>query len=234
MIEQRLQEASVSFFPPTPSLAEGIRGRLPATPATAPRRLPRRTLAVALAALALAGTALAASALDLVPGIRIERVDELPELPYLSPIFGEPTTVETLRATIPFQPELPERLGEPDALYLDRDPAGAPVVTAVYGDDLGARALLTQWPARVVLFNKLFDPTVRAEYVDAHGAPGIWIEGGDHAVFYLGRSVTEMYVSGYLTGNVLVWHRGGMSYRLELGGARDEALEIAGSMRPPE
>lgn len=233
MIERRLHEASVSWFPPTPSLAEGVRAKLPAVP-DARRRLPRRTLVVAFAALALAGTAIAASALDLVPGVRIQRVERLPETPYVWPVFGEETTVDELRETLPFELVLPARFGRPDRILLDWDRDGSPVVTAIYGGHESARLLLTQWPATVVLFDKLLRFNARWEYVDVHGSAGVWIEGGDHEVFYLGGSAGEDRVGGYLTGNVLIWHRGQITYRLELGGTRDQALELAETLRPPE
>jgi hypothetical protein len=94
--------------------------------------------------------------------------------------------------------------------------------------------VLTQWLASVILFDKLVDHYARSQFVDVAGAPGIWIEGGDHAVFYLGRaSATEDRVGGHLAGNVLVWHRGQISYRLELGGTLADAVELATSVRPP-
>ena len=232
MIESRLRESADAWFPETPSLAPAVLARLPARPESPTRRLPRRALVVALAALALAGTALAASVLDLVPGVRIQRVDDLPELGYVAPPFGRETTVERARRDLPFELTLPEGLGEPDRLLIDRDRGGAPVVTAVYGDEPGVRLLLTQWPARFVLFDKLLRIDTSAEYVDVHGAEGIWIEGGDHAVFYRGRAGSTDRVAGYVTGNVLVWHRGGVSYRLEIGTSRERALELAGSLRP--
>ena len=180
----------------------------------------------------LAGTALAASVLDLVPGVRIQRVDDLPELGYVLPPFGRQTTVARARRDLPFELTLPEGVGEPHRVFVDRDRGGAPVVTAVYGTDLSARLILTQWPASYVLFDKLLRIDTRAEYVDVHGAAGIWIEGGDHAVFYRGRSGSDDRVAGYVTGNVLVWHRGAVSYRLEIGASRERALEFAGSLRP--
>ncbi len=91
--------------------------------------------------------------------------------------------------------------------------------------------IFTQWPANYVLFDKFLTPHTRTEYVDVDGAEGIWIEGGDHAVFYRGRSGAEGRVGGYTTGNVLVWHRGSVSYRLEIGASRERALELAGSLR---
>ena len=172
MIERRLRDGRESWFPSTPSLAPAVIARLPARPDSPTRRLPRRALVIAVAALVLAGTALAASVLDLVPGVRIQRVDDLPELGYVVPPFGRETTVERARGDLPFELTLPEGLGEPDRVLVDRDRGGAPVVTAVYGTDLSARLILTQWPASYVLFDKLLRIDTRAEYVDVHGAPG--------------------------------------------------------------
>ena len=232
MIERRLRESADAWFPETPSLAPAVVARLPARPDLPTRRFPRRAVVIAVAALMLAGTALAASVLDLVPGVRIQRVDELPELGYVVPPFGRETTVDRARRDLPFELTLPDGLGEPDRVLVDRDRGGAPVVTAVYGTDLSARLILTQWPARYVLFDKLLRIDTRAEFVDVHGAEGIWIEGGDHAVFYRGRAGSDDRVAGYVTGKVLVWHRGAVSYRLEIGATRGRALEIAGSLQP--
>jgi hypothetical protein len=235
VIERRLRASADAWFPETPDVSERVFAALPALPDNAgPVSRPRRRwmLAVALTLLVVTGTALAASALDLVPGVRIQRVDELPEVAFQAVPLGEPVTVEQAQARLPYELLLPDGLGEPDTLLLDRDRAGAPVATAIYGGAESARLVLTQWPASVVLFDKLLLAGDPIEYVDVRGAEGIWIEGGDHEVFYLGRAGGEDRVGGLVTGNVLVWHRGRMSYRLELGASRERALELAGSLRP--
>jgi hypothetical protein len=231
VIERRLRAASEGWFPPTPPLATAARTQLPALPDRS-RRLPRRLLAVAFAALVLAGAAVAASVLDVVPGIHIGRAERLPEVGLTSPLYGHPTTLPAARLAAPFRLLLPEDLGAPDLVYLDRDPGGAPVVTAVYGGHRRARLVLTQWPARAVLFAKLLTYDARKDVVDVGGALGIWIEGPEHAVFYLGRQRREERVGGYLAGNVLVWQRGRVTYRLEAGVSQERALELAASLRP--
>ena len=89
-LEQRLVSLSSDYpFPPTPDLAGAAGARV------SPRRTARRPLraaavAAGIAALALGGAlAFSTSArgaladlLDRVPGVRIERVDELPEMPF--------------------------------------------------------------------------------------------------------------------------------------------------------
>jgi hypothetical protein len=231
--EPALRNASVGWFPPTPALAEGVRARLPSTPD--PRRLRfRRALVVAIALLALVGTAIAASALDLVPGVRINRVDRLPEVSYTWQPKGTQVGLEDARRSVPFTLLLPSGLQRPDRILVDRDLEGAPVVTAIYGGREGASLVLTQWEANDVLFDKLVGHDTSTKFVDVDGAPGIWIERADHVVFYRGRSGEELRFTGYLSGNTLIWNRGSVSYRLEAGVSLERALELARSLRPSE
>jgi hypothetical protein len=187
---------------------------------------------VAIAMVVLVGTAIAASALDLVPGVRIDRVDRLPEVSYTWPANGTQVELEAARRSVPFTLLLPSGMQRPDRLLLDRDLDGAPIVTAIYGGREGASLVLTQWEANDVLFHKLIGHGTSARFVDVHGAPGIWIERADHVVFYLGRSGQERGFAGYLSGNTLVWQRGSVSYRLEAGVSLERALELARSLRP--
>jgi hypothetical protein len=232
--ENRIHEAAEAWFPATPAIAPAVRRRLPARPDVVPARgYRRRTLAIAFAVLLLTATALAASALDLVPGVRIQRVERLPEIPFASPPFyGTETSLAHAGRAVQFELLVPEGLGEPDTVLLDRDRVGTPVVTSIYGGAARARLVLTQWAGGTVLFDKLLTFDSSAEFVDVDGASGIWIEDEEHAVFYLGASGGEDRIGGYLTGNVLVWQRGPVSYRLEAGISRERALELARSLRP--
>ena len=231
MIEERLFEAAEAWFPPTPSLAERVRPRLPARPDQV-RRVSRRAPAIALAALVLAGGALAASLLDLVPGVRLTQVERLPSVALMQPLSaGSPVTLAEADRVVPFTPLLPSRLAGPAHYFLDRDPAGRVVFTAVYGSDTHAGLVLTQWRGGPVLFDKLLGYDARTEYVDVGGAPGIWIEGPEHAVFYLGLAGEEQRLAGRLAGNVLVWQRNAVSYRLEADVGRERALRLAASLR---
>jgi hypothetical protein len=232
MIEQRLREAADVWFPPTPSIAEAARGQLPEAPETY-RSPSRRLLVIALSALVLTGAAVAAS-LDLVPGIRIRHVERLPDVRLTSPPpFGREVALSEATRGVEFTLLLPQDLGSPGRLYLDRDRSGSPIVTAIYGGDEWARLVLTQWTGRAILFDKLLTFPGRTEYVDVGGAPGVWIEGPEHAVFYLGSFGAEERIGGYLAGNVLSWQRGRVSYRLEAGVSRRRAVELAATLRAP-
>jgi hypothetical protein len=232
MIEERLFNAAEGWFPPTPALTERARLRLPARPD--PRsRVPTRWLVVAVAALVLVGGAVAATLLDAVPGVRFRHVERLPAVALVQPLdAGRPVSVAEAERLIPFSLLLPTGLSEVGRYFLDRDAAGKAVFTAVYGDGAHAGLVLTQWSGGPVLFDKLLGYRARTEYVEVGRAPGIWIEGAEHAVFYLGLSGHEHRLAGRLAGNVLVWQRNEVSYRLEADVGRSRALELAASLRP--
>jgi hypothetical protein len=233
MIERGLREASDAWFPATPPVAAAARLRLASAPEPSPRRIPRRALVIVLAALVLVGGAVAASVLEVIPGVQIGRVERLPEVRFTwRPLYGRESSLAEARTVVPFTVLLPASLDDPDLVYLDRDRGGAAIVSLVYGGRERARLVLTQWIARSILFDKLLLYDAPTEYVDVGGAAGLWIAGPDHDVFYLGTLGQEDRVGGYLAGNVLVWQRGRVSYRLEANVSLRRALELAGSLRP--
>ena len=228
MIEDRLYNAAEDWCPATPPVAERARRRLPARPDPA-RRPPTRTLVIALAALVVAGGAVAATVLDVIPGVRLRHVERLPSSALARPLdAGRPVTLAEAKRIAPFTLLTPSGLEETPRYYIDRDQAHSPVFTAVYGSGL----VLTEWTGGPVLFDKLLTYEGRTEYVDVGGAPGIWIEGPEHAAFYLGLSGNEHRIGGRLAGNVLVWQRNTRTYRLEADISRDRALELAASLKP--
>jgi hypothetical protein len=235
VIEQRLRESADAYFPATPPLAAAARARLtPGDNVLLGARRRSWPLAVAFAALVVTGTALAATSLGLVPGVRVQRVAEPPTVPFTQfPGYGLRVSPAEAAGAVPFRLLLPDDLGTPDRVLLDRDRSGAPVVTAVYGGERAARLVLTQWVAGAVLFEKMLGYETRTEYVDVGGAPGLWIEGSRfHDVFYLSAGGAEQRAPGFLAGNVLVWQRGAVSYRLEAGLTQERALELAATLRP--
>jgi hypothetical protein len=171
--------------------------------------------------------------LEFLPGVRVERVDELPTMPLAqwTDIYGEQVTLAVAERQAPFDILVPESLGEPDLVYRYRDPSGGLVITAVYGDERDARLVVTQWTTEDVLFHKLLGPVTQAELVDVREARGLWISGNEHVVFYLGGDFQERAAPGALAGNVLVWQEGDVGYRLEAGVGLERALELAAELR---
>ena len=230
-LEQRLEGMDYPF-PPTPGLRSDVLARLPER-SSIPWR--RAILIVAIAVLAVTLTAIfspgARSAFrdwfDFIPGVRIERVEKLPPSSRLHAFdLGREVSLAEARRQARFGLRLPSGLGRPTKVYLDRDPARGTGVTVLYGNGL----VLTEWRSDHVFFYKLLEPgtTTQAVYVD--GVPGVWLSGGDHAVFYLGADGVEYQHEGRLAGNVLLWQRGRTAYRLEARIPLRRALRIAESL----
>ena len=248
-LERRLYDAAETYFPATPELARTARARLgEQKPA---RRAPRLALGIALVAVAVVAGVLALSPgarsalrdlLDRVPGISIERAPTLPERAYRStPSYGAPLDdLDDARRLHGRPLRMPAHLGEPDRLYWLAFPPGD-MITAVYGDERRARLVFSQWKVGTTdLWHKVLASGTGAALVTVDGAPGIWIFGADHGVFYLapGRSdggpSTHHRAEAYLAGNVLAWQRNGIAYRLEAGVPLQEAMRIARSLEVVE
>lgn len=239
-LERRLAALAPEYpFPATPNLAGAAGARLGISGRQ--RRAGRLVMVlaafVAAFAAVLAGSPGARGALadwlDFLPGVRVARVDELPNMPLASwtGVYGGEVTLAEAERQAPFEVLLPQSLGEPDLVYRYRDASGGLVITAVWGDERDARLVLTQWTTEDVLFHKLLGPVTQAEILDLRGVRGLWISGSEHVVFYLGGDFQERAAQGALAGNVLVWQEGDVGYRLEAGVGRERALELAANLR---
>ncbi|MGH3092391.1 MAG: hypothetical protein ACRDOG_08725, partial [Gaiellaceae bacterium] len=191
-------------FPETPDVAAAVRRRLGV------RRRGRplgRTLALAFVVLAvLAGAILAVpparSAILEWLGLRgatVEKVETLPDLPSRVPAsleLGRPVPIEDgrPRVELPFL-LVPAALGAPDAAYYSSAVPGGKL-SLVYEprDDLprsrftGVGLLVTQFSGRASpdFVSKLVDQGVSVERIEVEGRPGLWIEGGPHALLFRG------------------------------------------------
>jgi hypothetical protein len=237
-VEQILRSHADGFpFPPTPDVAGAVADSLRA------RRMRRRiTVAAITAAIVTVGAVLAASPgarsavldwLDSIPGVHVERSSRPPQVGFnFVPEYGERVTLDEARRRVDFRISLPRKLGDPDLVFVSTYSVPAGVVTAVYGSQRRARAVFSQW--RVGgddLFFKVLGPGNEATRVSVGGAPGIWLFGTHHTVFFLGSDQREYQTVGALAGNTLAWQRGGMSYRLEADVPLADALDLAESVR---
>ena len=68
-------------------------------------------------------------------------------------------------------------------------------------------------------------------WTPVNGAPGLFVSGGDHYVMFIGEDGTVHVEKTFLAGTVLLWNRGKLLLRLESKLTRDEALELARSVR---
>jgi hypothetical protein len=205
-------------WPTTPAL------RLPA-----PR--PRRSRRPLLAAVALA-VLLGVGAAFAVPqsrgailrflhlgAVTVQFVDRLPaakERPLaegLGPVIGraeaKQLVPDLLLPPLATQPPLHKPGGAAVALLFELD--GRPVLLSEFGYGAG-------------FVKKVVAGGGRVEYLDLDGAFAAWIRG-PHAVFYPGTAPR-------LAGNVLVWERGSVTYRLEGRTlSKAAALKLARSLR---
>ena len=200
----------------------------------------RFALAIAIAALALVAAALAVpdarSALFRffsIGGERIELVDELPEVARdpleLELTLGERISPAEARRVAGFDlRELEER---PDRVYLGE----RGTVWFSYGEPENVRLLVAQTPLLHVdeelILKKLAGPGTDVEPVLIDGARGFFISGKWHIVMLLDEFGDPVEESLRLARNVLVWERDGVATRLEGDFSKEQALEIASSLR---
>lgn len=224
-------------FPPEPDLAAGVRRRLGESPAR--RWAPRRLVAVALAVVVLAvGAAMAVPSARTavlewlgIKGVKVTRVDKLPEVSLLSDRgLGDPVTLAEARRRAPglVEPHL-KNLSPPDEVYFS---AGVPggQATFLWGTKSKTRLLMTQSPGEVFA-EKTLGPRTEAEVADVDGRSGVWFSGDAHYFVYRDRRGRIREETARLAGNTLLWQHGELTVRLEGELSKSEALEIARSVR---
>ena len=222
-------------YPSTPDLATAVERSLESRPAPAPRRSRRRVLAVALA-VALAA---AAGVLALSPGARsaflelfrlqgatVTKVESLPEVDLITFDLGERVDREQAERRVGF--ELVD-LGEPDAIYVRADR----VATLVYGSPRQPRLVLSQLDGAVWdgFHKKVAGTGTEIEDVTVGGQRGLFVSGNEHYVMFVGADGRVTDEQTALAGNTLLWNRGTRLLRLEGDLSRDQALELAESIR---
>jgi hypothetical protein len=226
-------------FPPTPDLASTVRQRLGA----APRRrfaLPRRrALAVAFAILAVAVGAVMAvepartAVLEWlgIKGVTIVRLEKLPDAPLTNEVgLGERVTLEEARRRAPWlaEPDADDP-GAPDEVYFSADVPGGQV-TFLWGTRQEARLLMTQSPGSAFA-EKMLQPESETERTDVDGRPAIWFFGEEHFFVFRDRRGALQEDTGRLVGNTLLWQLGDLTVRIEGDLSKEQALEIARSVR---
>jgi hypothetical protein len=227
-------------YPPTPDLARSVRERLVERRPWWRARSRRQALAIGLAVLAVSAAAVMA-----VPSARtailrffrigsvtIERVETLPparQRPLTAGLGREVSLDEGARLT-GFRILLPP-LDEPveDVYVRSR------VQSALLDVPDAGPVLLTEIRGRHQFdFAKKFSGSAtRVDPVSVNGAFGIWLQGAPHVVTFQDRSGRIQQFTTRLAGNVLVWTRGDLTFRLEGKLTKQRALELAGSITEP-
>jgi len=150
-------------------------------------------------------------------GVTVIRVEELPPASTTPHVFGESVTLAEATRVVGFRPLLPEDLGSADDVRINRFMPY--FVVLLYGRPLRLRLTETMGG----LIEKYAGIDQRVERVEVDGQPGIWVEGR--------HVVSELFGMPRLSGNVLLWEQGGLTLRLEGRFTREQALEIARTVR---
>lgn len=232
-LEAALRRAARALpYPPAPP----IQRLLP--PAAAGRRIPRWAVSLAVVGLALL-TLLAVPAVraGLVEFLQIGAVrillgptaapaPALTPVPSLLDLYGQ-TTLADARRLVSFPiplPAYPADLGAPDEVFLQF--FDAPAVILVWFDraEPGRVRLALHLLSAGGFAEKRQPPALRAAAVN--GAPAVWTAGP-----YLLQLRNGRYDAQHLvTGHVLVWTVGDLTYRLESDLPLDEAIKTAESL----
>lgn len=244
-LEQRLSDLGARIATPRePDLAAVVRRRLETGPAR--RRLPlpviwtRRSIAIAVA-LMLVASGIAVASYFGVRGVRVRVGETPPPIPTAGVgatlNLGERINLAAARRQVSFAIGVPGALGAPDETYLSRAVPGYRA-TLLYRPRPGLpEAGTTQ--AGLLLFefigdvergalDKFVEPDQVRE-VRVAGAYGLWIEG-PHTISWRDRAGNMIADTVRLSGNVLLWERGSVTYRLESALSLREALRIAESV----
>ena len=241
-LEERLRELGAHLDPPeAEGLPEAVSRRLRED--RRPRwRRPSMTAIVA-AAVAVAAIGGGAVALWLIPGVDVQRVPTPPTAPAPGQPeelgLGRRVSLAEAREAVDINVLVPQRLGSPDEVYVGREPAGGRV-TLVYEPDaelpedentgVGMLVTLFRGSTEPDFVRKEVGPGTEVRPITVEGAPGMWIAGAPHTVFYVDQNGQLFPDSLRLAGNVLIWQVGEVTLRLESRLDLDPSLEVAASM----
>jgi GNAT superfamily N-acetyltransferase len=221
--------------------ALGAEIAVPATPDVTPavarrihrRRTTRRLLVAIAVAAAAFGIALAVppgrSAILRffhLQGVTVERVDTLParRARGIGRALGASMPLAAAERRLGFRFRLPPGARPADARVIDS------LGTVVLEHD-GSALLLSEFRGDVFnLLKKVAGPSTTVAEADVGGRPGIWVEGATHFL-YLGRNGAVSDAPIAVHGNVLLWQRGGLIYRLQGQIDEHDATRIAESVR---
>jgi hypothetical protein len=152
-----------------------------------------------------------------IKGAVVIRVDELPPAAKAPAEFGESVGIAEAERVVGFRPLL---VGgrDPDDVRIDR--FSPSFIMLVYGEPQ-IRLRLIQMVGGTIEKYALAEQ--RVERVKVDGRPGIWVEGR--------HVVSGLFGLPRLAGNVLIWEQDGLTLRLEGRFTKEQALDLARSVR---
>lgn len=158
--------------------------------------------------------------------------------------LGEVVSLDEARTRASFPVLVPDssELGAPDSAYfLSSVPGGQvalvygprPGITSVEAGEVGLLIFAFRSPPGWVdqgILGKLAPSGTRIEAIQVNGERGIWIDGDPHVLYVPDARGDFRAETVRLAGNVLLWERGNVTFRLEGAVSKDVALRIAASM----
>jgi hypothetical protein len=152
-----------------------------------------------------------------IKGATVIRVDELPPAAARPPEFGESVGIAEAERVVGFRPLLVDGR-DPDDVRIDR--FSPFFIMLLYGEP-ELRLRLIQMVGGTI--EKYVQMEQRVERVKVDGRPGIWLEGR--------HVVSGLFGLPRLAGNVLLWEQDGLTLRLEGRFTKEQALDLARSVR---
>lgn len=240
--------------PPTPPIVPGVLARIAEVeraPAWFQPRLSlpsrRRTLVLVAAVVLL--VAAAAVAARLVVHIGAVTIGVVPSMPTPIPreferagVFGEPVQLADAEGRAGFAAVVPPALGSPDHVWIGQAQAGfdstvvttrivmawepRPRLPAIARLPWGAVVMELEGEAEVIAKTVASD-SATMEPASVDGRVAIWTTG-EHTMEIATATGRRTVL---VTGNVLVWQEGVLTFRLETAMPKAEAVRIAESIR---
>jgi hypothetical protein len=196
-----------------------------------PRGRRVRWVAVAVAAALVAGVAAEPAALSaLARLLGVTEVEELgPVRPGVVPgILGEPVARDGAQSLVSFRLREVRALGEPAGFHGRRDVGGG-MVSVEHANGV----LLTQWSADDV--DAHVEVAVRGGIVEAvvvGPQTGTWVAGEARGTFTVTGADGKLHRETFaVRDGALAWEDGGVGFLLHGAGSREEAVELASTVR---
>ena len=152
-----------------------------------------------------------------IKGATVIRVEELPPAATTPTEFGESVSLREAERVVGFRPLLIDGR-RPDGVRIDR--FSPYFIMLLYGEP-ELRLRLTQMVGGTIEKYARIDQ--RVERVEVDGEPGLWVQGR--------HVVSGLFGEPRLAGNVLLWEREGLTLRLEARVTKEQAIELARSVR---
>jgi hypothetical protein len=151
------------------------------------------------------------------------------------PTFGHPATLREAEGEAGFDAQVPDELGAPDAVWVDRAQDGARIVLAWTASETLPAIDGLPWGAVLYAFHGQMEQASKGVYMDGNtfedaevgGHDAIWITGSHELDVVTGEGTYARY---RVTGNVLVWEAERIVLRLETSLDEAAAVQIAESI----